>query len=82
MLHDQERHPVVRGQSVQQSLAGPQPARRGADRDDRKIRTVPRFERTANPTRGVPVLGTAEDLWTFDTSRESPTFIGELIVNR
>ena len=51
VLHNQERHTVIRRQRVQQFLAGFESASRGADCDDRKVRAVPRLERTSNPTR-------------------------------
>jgi hypothetical protein len=50
VLHDDEGHAIVCGKRVEELPAGVKAASRGADRDDWKITTVARRERTLKPT--------------------------------
>ena len=68
VLHDDEGHAIDRRKRVQEFAARVEAAGRGADRDDRKITTAAREERTLKPTWSIRLVLTRM------TSRHSAIF--------
>ena len=71
VLHDDEGHAIVCGKLVEELPAGVKAASRGADRDDWKITTVARGERTLKPTWSIRLVILRM------TSRHSAKFLEE-----
>src|ERR1700735_4767513 len=69
VLHNDEGHAVDRRKRVQELPACVEAAGRGADRDDRKIATAARGERTLKPTWSIRLV------MMRTTSRHSATFL-------
>ena len=71
VLHNDEGHAIDRRKRVQEFPARVEAAGRGADRDDWKIATAARGERTLKPTWSIRLVMTRM------TSRHSATFLEE-----
>ena len=73
VLHNDEGHAVDRRKRVQEFPARVEAAGRGADRDDWKIATAARGERTLKPTWSIRLVYDADDFQAFcNFSRRAP----------